>query len=547
MQCFLSEFFFKAMPKIQSYYLTSFILLFLLYFRSYGQKYGQQINIDSTYNELKVMPNSIEKVEQLITLYMASIQRRNAQQNILDEALHVSNKIFYVDGIAKCYNRKGITARYNNDYSQSIIYHKRALTYFDKTTDTLSKIKCLNSLGVSYRKLNVEKDAFKYYFLALQLSEKIDDKRSIAIALNGIGNVFITTEEFDKALYYFKKALTLETINDNPKGQEYGLANIGEIFLNKKSYDSAYYYFDKALILAKKNPRREGEAIKYTLFGLLNQKKGNYKSSIDYYKKAIPQLTEYNNLRYLGNTLINIGISQLHLKQYNKALDNINDGLANAKTIKSKENIMLGYNALTDYYTITKDYKNALYANKKASAFHDSIINESSQKNIISIQVAYETKKKDAQIQKLAQEKEISLKIAKSNNWSLLIGGFLSVSIIVGLLFLFNLFRRNKALELDKKNSEIQKYVLQINKLKNKIEDKDPYLNIDLTEKFNKLDLSKREIEVLHLIVDGHNNDEIAQQLFVSKNTIKTHIKHIYSKLDVRNRIEVIKKVNSVR
>ena len=534
------------MPKYQSYYLTAFILFFLLYTRSYGQNYIQHINIDSTFNELKVKPNTIEKVEQLITLYKASIQQRTAQQNIIDEALDVSNKIFYVDGIAKCYNRKGIAARYNNDYRQSVIYHKRALAYFDKTTDTLSKIKCLNSLGVSYRKLNIEKDAFKYYFLALQLSEKIDNKRSTAIALNGIGNVFITTEEFDKALYYFNKALKIETINNNPKGQEYGLANIGEIFLNKKSYDSAYYYFDKALILAKKHPRREGVAIKYTLLGLLNQKKGNYKTSIDYYKKAIPQLTEYNNLRYLGNTLINIGINQLHLKQYNNAFENINDGLANAKTIKSKENIMLGYNALTEYYTITKDYKNALKASKKASVFHDSIVNESSQKNIISIQVAYETEKKDAQIQKLAHEKEFNLKRAKSNYWKLIFGGLLSVAIIVGLLFLFNLFRKNKALELDKKNSEIQKYVLQINTLKNKIEDKNPFLNKVLTEKFNMLGISKREIEVLHLIVDGHSNDEIAQQLFVSKNTVKTHIKHIYSKLDVKNRIEAIRKVNSV-
>jgi len=207
---------------------------------------------------------------------------------------------------------------------------------------------------------------------------------------------------------------------------------------------------------------------------------------------------------------------------------------------------MLGYNALTEYYTITKDYKNALKASKKASVFHDSIVNESSQKNIISIQVAYETEKKDAQIQKLAHEKEFNLKRAKSNYWKLIFGGLLSVAIIVGLLFLFNLFRKNKALELDKKNSEIQKYVLQINTLKNKIEDKNPFLNKVLTEKFNMLGISKREIEVLHLIVDGHSNDEIAQQLFVSKNTVKTHIKHIYSKLDVKNRIEAIRKVNSV-
>ena len=82
--------------------------------------------------------------------------------------------------------------------------------------------------------------------------------------------------------------------------------------------------------------------------------------------------------------------------------------------------------------------------------------------------------------------------------------------------------------------------------MKNEIKDQSPKLNKDFTEKINKLNISKREIEVLTLIFNGHSNDEIAQKLFVSKNTIKSHIKNIYSKLDVKNRMQAIKKVNSI-
>ncbi len=524
-----------------------FICLFLVFYKSsYGQKSSSIINIDSLYTALKVVPNSAEKVDNLISLYKKSIKQKEIRKDVLEEALVISEKIYYINGLAKCYNRLGITARYENDYGKSIMYHKRSLNYFDQSTDTLSKIKCLNSLGVSYRKLNLEKEAFDYYFQALKLSEVIKDQRSVAIALNGIGNVFINTEEYNKALYYFKKALSIEIKNKNPKGQEYGQANIGEVFLYKKSYDSAYYYFEKSLKLAKKYPRREGVAIKYTLLGLLNQKKGDYQKSIDYYLQAIPSLTKYNSIRYLSNTLINIGINQLYLKQYQKAFENISEGLRSAKTIKSKENIMLGYKALTNYYTITKDYKNALIANKNATAFHDSIVNETSQKSIISTKIAYETATKDKQIQKLAQEKEVSLRKEKSNNLSIIIGSLVSAIIIIALLLLLYLFRKNKELELDKKNSALRNYVLQVGKLKNEIKDQSPNLNKDLTENFNKLNISKREIEVLTLIFNGHSNEEIAQKLFISKNTIKTHIKHIYSKLDVKNRMQAIKKVNSV-
>ena len=50
--------------------------------------------------------------------------------------------------------------------------------------------------------------------------------------------------------------------------------------------------------------------------------------------------------------------------------------------------------------------------------------------------------------------------------------------------------------------------------------------------------LSARELEVLRLIAAGLSNREIAEQLVVSLGTIKTHINHIYQKLDVRSRTQ---------
>jgi DNA-binding NarL/FixJ family response regulator len=52
--------------------------------------------------------------------------------------------------------------------------------------------------------------------------------------------------------------------------------------------------------------------------------------------------------------------------------------------------------------------------------------------------------------------------------------------------------------------------------------------------------LTSREREVLALIGRGATNDEIARELFVSPLTVKTHVNHIFSKLDVRNRAAAI-------
>jgi LuxR family maltose regulon positive regulatory protein len=50
--------------------------------------------------------------------------------------------------------------------------------------------------------------------------------------------------------------------------------------------------------------------------------------------------------------------------------------------------------------------------------------------------------------------------------------------------------------------------------------------------------LSPQEQRVLHLLAAGHSNPAMAQALVVSINTIKTHVKSIYRKLNVTNRVE---------
>ena len=52
--------------------------------------------------------------------------------------------------------------------------------------------------------------------------------------------------------------------------------------------------------------------------------------------------------------------------------------------------------------------------------------------------------------------------------------------------------------------------------------------------------LTEREIELLHLIADGLSNQAIADQLFLSLNTVKVHTRNIYSKLDVHNRTQAV-------
>lgn len=76
---------------------------------------------------------------------------------------------------------------------------------------------------------------------------------------------------------------------------------------------------------------------------------------------------------------------------------------------------------------------------------------------------------------------------------------------------------------------------------------------IDTTEfvqdksQLEKLNLSKREMEVLDLMAQGCSNQEIASQLFVSIPTIKTHSSKLFEKLDVNRRTQAVEKAKRLK
>ena len=66
-------------------------------------------------------------------------------------------------------------------------------------------------------------------------------------------------------------------------------------------------------------------------------------------------------------------------------------------------------------------------------------------------------------------------------------------------------------------------------------------------EEIEKTGLSKRELEVLQLMAEGLSNEEIAERLYVSLNTIKTHTSRVFEKLDVKRRTQAIEKAKRLR
>ena len=59
-------------------------------------------------------------------------------------------------------------------------------------------------------------------------------------------------------------------------------------------------------------------------------------------------------------------------------------------------------------------------------------------------------------------------------------------------------------------------------------------------ERQKKLGITKRELEILELIAQGMSNREIAEKLFVSENTVKTHSSRLFDKLGAKRRTQAV-------
>lgn len=72
-------------------------------------------------------------------------------------------------------------------------------------------------------------------------------------------------------------------------------------------------------------------------------------------------------------------------------------------------------------------------------------------------------------------------------------------------------------------------------------------IDIEINQaELDRLGISKRELEVLQLMAKGHSNSEIASELFVSLNTVKTHAAKIFEKLEVARRIQAVEKAKQL-
>jgi len=306
----------------------------------------------------------------------------------------------------------------------------------------------------------------------------------------------------DSALIYYKKA---SEIYDRYKSQTFQQAqaknNLGMVYIKLKNFSLAEKYLRIGQHIFDSIGNIRGQASVQRYFGELYLARGKNKQALDAFHRAYELFKQVDDKK-----------SQMEL-----------DGL------------------IAKVYISNGQYAEAAKIMERHNTLKDSLINIENQAVIAEMEAKYQVDEMNKTIKLLQLEEEIHRRKIKSQT---VLISLLSVIFILLVLVFYFIHYKNK-LSQKQLRLELQNYLLTINKLQNKVEQKDN--NFKFPEnRINEFDLSEREMEVLKYIAGGYKNAEIAEKLFVSQNTIKTHIKNIYVKLNVKNRVEALKKVDIV-
>lgn len=118
------------------------------------------------------------------------------------------------------------------------------------------------------------------------------------------------------------------------------------------------------------------------------------------------------------------------------------------------------------------------------------------------------------------------------SKYSLFFKGFhneLVIAVFAGLFLLMGFFSNRLLFKQKIQNTENQEINIRYN-----------------AEQLKKFGISKREHEVLQEIAQGLSNQEIAEKLFISESTVKTHVSNLLIKLDAKRRTQAVSNAKQI-
>lgn len=462
--------------------------------------------------------SSFDKSVDLINIRIAHSHYAHSNYFLAQEYFDHAAQIYLADSLIENYAEQisniGVVKEVSGDYMGAIENYILALSIFDSIDVPLKKSYINNNIGIVYQQLDKNKEALSYYHKSLEISQKLGREDINASRYNNIATIYEEDyQDYDSALYYYHQAHLIYTTENQSKRLPILENNMGYIYLQQKQFNKADSLFSKALEFS----------LEYKLDNVLGSIYRN--QSLLLIEQKRPQAAE------------------------DKALEAVNFTRKN----QFKEKEIKALMALSEIYERRGKHEKANTILKTYHELKEELASKEEEQHISQLNIKYQVNEKEHQIQVLELENNVQ------SQELLQLWLFIAVLVVLlsGLFFIYRLQKRNSKLLLRQMKRDLADYIAQLEEIKEDQNKKEEELKSEVQEEqlnneqhilkqLKQFGLTEREESVLILISKGYKNAEIAEKMFVSINTIKTHTKNLFIKLDVRNRIEASRKAHII-
>lgn len=456
-------------------------------------------------------------------------------------------------------NNHGVYYRIRSNLDSSLHYYQLASEAQDSARNPARKATLFNNIANVHFQQGDYPLSLDHHFRALSIRRTIDDSAGLCMSFGNIGLVYENLDEPNKALKYYKESLVLGEALKNTRQTAWVYTSLGTLALSEGKLDASESYLRESLILKRELSDLRGVGFSLTNLGAVflkrfhETKDASWLDSTHLYLREAEELeASQGNDFALAATLNYRGEAWLASGNPNRALDFLKRADTLTEIQQHLQERVRTLNLLSQCYEQLGRLDLALQSERAFKALSDTLFNVERDKEI-GRKEAWIRYKQQLREDQLRFDNELALEEAGRERMNLIIA-VIGLSLLLALGLVFRLYAQRREAREARAMAEAE--VGNLSEEKRQIEEKNRELQARITGIQEKLEskkeelpehlekLTKREMEVLLSLGLGLTDKEIAERLFISIATVRTHNRRIFEKLDISNRTEAVNMIH---
>jgi len=424
-------------------------LLCILLLLSVGNLTAQ--DLDSLEQAIPSMPPNYDKFKAITDLSWA-YSRPNPTRALefAEQARKLALEHLGEDEQAQSNYYFGNAYKNMGEHQKALEYFEEYKSYFEAANDTQKVCYVYYQTGIVKSMMGKSAEAIEDLYVNIRLAQQLGYKDTEANTLNAIASIYRRMKDYDNAVRLNKEAYALFEELGDKRGMGQCLLNTANAYAVSEQLQKSRESMEAALAISLEIEDKYMLEYCYLNLGNLMVELEDWESAEPYFEKSLALGKELNHSKVQGECHLGLGTLLLEIGRIDEAIAHFEEGLAISEATNTLQNQVKAVKGLARSYEAAGQFEQSSDHYKLLNTLSDSLLNKDIAEQIASLNVQYETERKEAQIELLEKDKLLAQR--QQSIWALAAAVLVVLALAFGILFRN---RQKSVKRLEKKNNLI--------------------------------------------------------------------------------------------